>query len=129
MKKQESSQLTKKIEVGKFYLIHDGSRTGHPGYVIWKNDEKNRYLVILTDSDKRGQPSKKSRGEKHITMLKHPTDSNVVNSYVHNRPMICRRKDIGNKILVGMRFHLDDIELVNEISQRNPEKSPSLNKK
>ena len=33
----------KQIDVGKFYLIHDGSRTGHPGFVVWKDDEANRY--------------------------------------------------------------------------------------
>lgn len=34
MSNQNSSTITKKIEVGKFYFIHDGSETGHPGFVI-----------------------------------------------------------------------------------------------
>ena len=32
----ENKVLSKIIEIGKFYLIHDGSKTGHPGLVIWK---------------------------------------------------------------------------------------------
>ena len=52
MSNQNSSIPTKKIELGKFYFIHDGSKTGHPGLVIWKDDENNRYLVVRFDSDK-----------------------------------------------------------------------------
>ena len=128
MSNQNSSTNTKNIEVGKFYFIHDGSKTGHPGFVIWKDDEKNRYLVIRTDSDKFGDIPKKDRGEKHITMLKHPTENKVMNSYVHNRPMMCKRKDIGSKELIGMRFHQDDIELIKKISERNPEYTSTFNK-
>ena len=37
---------TKVIEVGKFYLIHDGSKTGHPGLIIWNDEINNLYLAI-----------------------------------------------------------------------------------
>ena len=118
----------KNIEIGKFYIVHDGSKTGHPGYVFWKDDLANRYLVIRTDSDKPGAVTKKEKGEKHITKLKHTTEEKVVNSYVHNRPMMCKRKDIGSKELIGMKFDKDDMELVEEISKRNPEFTPTFNK-
>ena len=118
----------KNIEVGKFYLIFDGSRTGHPGFVVWKDDEANRYLVIRTDSDKPGAITKEQKGEKHITKLKHPTEDKVVNSYVHNRPMMCKRKDVGNKELVGMRFHDEDLDLINKIASRSPEYTPTFKK-
>ena len=36
----------KVIEVGKFYLIHDGSYPGHPGLIVWKEDHANLYLAI-----------------------------------------------------------------------------------
>ena len=124
----ENENKTKVIEVGKFYFVHDGSRTGHPGFVIWKDDEANRYLVIRTDSDKPGAVTKEQKGEKHVTKLKHPTEEKVVNSYIHNRPMMCKRKDIGSKELVGMHFHKDDLDLINEISKRNPEYTPTFNK-
>ena len=124
----DNENTIKSIEVGKFYLIHDGSKTGHPGFVIWKDDLANRYLVVRTDSDKLGKVTKELKGEKHITKLKHPTEDKVINSYVHNRPMMCKRKDIDSKELVGMRFHKDDLDLINEISKRNPEYTPSFNK-
>lgn len=121
-------QDIKNIEVGKFYFIHDGSKTGHPGYVIWKDDLANRYLVIRTDSDKPGAITKEQKKEKHITKLKHPTDNNVINSYVHNRPMMCKRKDIGTKVFLDMVFSDEDMELINEISVKNPEYSPTFKK-
>ena len=116
------------IEVGKFYLVFDGSKTGHPGLVIWKNDDQNRYLVIRTNSDKKGKLTKEEMGEKHITKLRHATDKNVINSYVHNRPMLCKRKDIGNKVLTGMKFHKEDQHLIKEISCRKYEVASSFRK-
>lgn len=124
----DNKTSTKNIEVGKFYLIHDGSKTGHPGFVVWKDDEANRYLVIRTDSDKLGKITKTEKHERHITKLKHPTDEKVLNSYVHNRPMMCKRKDIGSKELLGMAFHKDDMDLINKISKRKPEYTPTFNK-
>ena len=52
-----NAQKIKKIEVGNFYLIHDGSLTGHPGYIIWKNDAQNLYLAIKFGST----PSKENK--------------------------------------------------------------------
>ena len=42
----ENRVLSKTIEVCKFYFIHDDSSTGHPGYIVWKDDVANRYLVV-----------------------------------------------------------------------------------
>ena len=118
----------KNIEVGKFYFIHDGSKTGHPGLVISKNDEANRYLVVRFDSDKFGDIPKKDRGVKHLTKLKCSTSKEVMNSYVHNRPMLCKRKDIGIALSNLSINNQDDINLINSISKRNPEISRSLKK-
>lgn len=122
-------KTTRIIEIGKFYFIHDGSKTGHPGLVVWKDDEANRYLVIRFDSDKAGDVPKTDRGIRHITKLKHPTDDNVVTSYTKNRPMLCKRKDIGIIDLSNMNLHPDDLETINDISKKEPELSPSLKKK
>ena len=127
MSNKSSSPITKNIEVGKFYFIHDGSKTGHPGFVVWKDDEKNRYLVVRFDSDKYGDVPKKDRGIKHITRLSHPTNPIVMNSYVHNRPMICKRKDIGI-VLTDLILHNDDLKLIKKVSLSKPERSPSLRK-
>ena len=114
------------IEVGKFYFIHDGSKTGHPGYLVWKDDENNRYLFIRFDSDKFDVTlTKEKRGIKHITKLKSPTSPLVMNSYVHNRPMLCKRKDIGSE-LSGLLISNDDMSLIKEIANKNPELSRSL---
>lgn len=115
----------KQIEVGKFYMIHDGSKTGHPGYVVWKDDERNRYLVVRTDSDKPGDRSKESRGVRHIIPLSAPTSKGVLRSYIHRRPMLCKRRDFGS-LLTAMRFHPKDMPLVEMVSKNPPERSSSL---
>ena len=119
---------TKNIEIGKFYLIHDGSKTGHPGFVIWKDDERNRYLVVITESDKEGNMSKREADKRHLTDLDYPTDNNVKRSYIKKRPMLCKRKDIGNKELKDMSFNVKDMDKVIYVSKQKPKKSPSLTK-
>ena len=120
--------VSKNIEVGKFYFIHDGSKTGHPGYVVWKDDEANRYLVVRFDSDKFNvELTKEQRGIKHITILKHPTSKDVMNSYIHNRPMLCKRKDIGSELL-GLSISREDQKIIELISKKTPELSGSLRK-
>ena len=116
----------KNIEVGKFYLIHDGSDTGHPGLIIEKDDLNNRYLVILTESDKKGNMSKREADKRHLTDLTHPTDSTVIKSYVKNRPMLCKRRDIGTKELIDMQINEADMNIINIIKQRSPKYSPSF---
>ena len=128
MPNQKLSPITKKIEVGKFYLIFDGSRTGHPGFVVWKDDEKNRYLVIITESDKFGNNSKRETDKRHLTDLDYPTESKVAKSYIKKRPMLCKRKDIGKKELVGMQFHYSDFKKVLFVSREKPVMSPSIKK-
>lgn len=118
----------KNIEVGKFYLIFDGSRTGHPGYVVWKDDEKNRYLVVITESDKAGNKSKRETDKRHLTDLDYPTDSSVIKSYIKKRPMLCKRKDIGSKELLGMKFNPADIQKVKDVTLQKAVKSPSFRK-
>ncbi len=118
----------KNIEVGKFYFIHDKSKVGHPGFIIKKDDEKNRYLVVRFDSDKDGEIPKMDRGIRHITKLKHPTDNIVKTSYVHNRPMLCKRKDIG-RLMLNMSVHHDDYKIIEEVSKNPPELSGSFKKK
>ena len=125
---ENNNQPIKLIEVGKFYFIHDGSSTGHPGLVVWKDDEKNRYLVIRFDSDKPGEIPKKDRGIKHITRLSHVIEPRIVNSYVKNRPLLCKRKDIG-KPLSDLVVHQEDHCIIDKISNREPEISNSLKRK
>ena len=126
MQEKKLTAKAKTIKINKFYLIFDGSRTGHPGYIVSKDDTKNRYIVIRIESDKPGETTKEQRGVRHITRLKHPTSPKVLNSYVKNRPMVCKRNDIGSKELIGISFHLEDMPLIKQISKRNPEFSRSF---
>ena len=116
---------TKTINLNRFYFIHDDSKTGHPGFIVWKNDALNRYLVVRTDSDKKGEISKKERGLKHITELKHKISKNVVRSYIRNRPMLCKRKDIGI-LLPDLFIHPDDMPKIIKVSKNKKELSRSL---
>ena len=128
MADKRPSTIVKKIEVGNFYFIHDGSRTGHPGLVVWKDDEKNRYLVIRFDSDKFDvESTKEQRKVKHITKLKHSIDNKVMNSYVRNRPTLCKRKDIGF-LMINLFIDKEDFETINRIKNNKPELGPSLRK-
>ena len=125
MSNQKSTTNTKNIEVGKFYLIFFFFLTGHPGFVFWKDDEKNRYLVIITESDKFGNKSKRETDKRHLTDLDYPTESKVAKSYIKKRPMLCKRKDIGKKELIGMQFHDSDFVKVLYVSKQKPVMSPS----
>ena len=121
-----NTNTIKIIEVGKFYFIHDGSKTGHPGLIIWKDDKANRYLVVRFDSDKFDVSyTKEQRGIKHITKLEHPTSPKVMNSYVHNRPMLCKRKDIGG-LLSDLSISQEDVKTIEIIARRKPELSRSI---
>ena len=102
----ENENKIKQIEVGKFYFIHDGSKTGHPGFVVWKDDEANRYLVIRTDSDKPGSIIKEQKGEKHITKLKHPTEDKVIN--------LTGQSGSGKSTYANSHFNSNEYLLVNK---------------
>ena len=67
-------------------------------------------------------------GVRHITLLSHPTSSTIINSYIRNRPMLCKRKDIGGKIS-NMSIHPDDLQIIETVSKRKLQYSKSFNKK
>ena len=119
---ENSEKKIKHIEVGKIYLIHDGTRTGHPGFIVHKDCKNNRYLVVRFDSDKAGDIPKIDRGVRHITRLTHVIGGGVMTSYAKNRPMLCKRKDIG-KEMPDLSIHSDDMEtilqIVNKIVKQN----------
>ena len=72
--------------------------------------------------------SKREADKRHLTDLSYPTDSTVIKSYVKNRPMICKRRDIGSKELINMRINEVDMEIISMIKQRRPKYSPSFKK-
>lgn len=118
MKNDKKPKQTKIIIKGKFRHIHEGSPTGHPGMVYWKNDKRNLYLAFTTDS---------SAGT-HRTILSKPTSSNVKHSYVNKRPLLAKRKDFGSEYN-NMKFSKEDRTLLKVISRRKYRESPSIKSK
>ena len=90
--------LNKKLRKGKFYIVYDGSETGHPGMIYWKNDNKNLYLAIITGTSY----------SKNVITLRFTTDRNVKKSFVNKKPFLGKRKDYGYKELKGMKFNKRD---------------------
>lgn len=100
-------------------MVHDGSKSGHPGKIVWKNDKMNLYLAVVTGTTY----------DQHKLRLKHPTDKSTSVSYVDRRSFIGRRRDFGNKELVGMKFHKDDKSIIKVIEQRKPIYSQSFKRR
>lgn len=113
-----NQKIIKNIQKGKFYHIHEGSPSGHPGMVYWKSDKRNLYLAITTDS---------SDGE-HRTLLTTSTSSDVQHSYVYNRPTLAKRRDIGGQYQ-KMSFNKNDKNLLRAISIKKYRETKSIKSK
>ena len=85
-------ESTKVIEVGTFHQIFDGSKSGHPGYIIWKNDEHNLYLAI-----KFGTSSNKNN-----TQLNYAIRKGDKSNLVYTKPFLGKRKNYGKDVLNDM---------------------------
>lgn len=114
-------RITKKqLLKGRFYIVHDGSKSGHPGMIYWKNDNKNMYLSLTTGTTY----------NKDLITLSHPTDDSTKTSFVYQRPFLGKRKDYGNKILIGMRFHKKDKKIIlHSVSIKEPRYSTNIGRK
>ena len=110
----------KQIDVGKFYFIHDGSKTGHPGFIIWKDDEKNLYLAIKFGT---------SPNENNI-LYKRPIGEKAKHSFYYKRLLLGKRKDFDKRILKDMKLNKKEIkELINKFDFANPVFSKNLNRR
>ena len=97
------SETKKNLKTGCFYLTHDGSKTGHPGMIYWKNDEKNLYLAITTGTSEKNNP--------HFEELTKPTEKGVETSYVNKKPFLgtkeiltLKKNKVCHSMLVIIRF-------------------------
>ena len=113
------NKCIKNIEVGKFYLIHDGSKTGHPGFVIWKNDIYNLYLFIKVGTTKNNNNE----------ILKESLSNDKATHYIYKRPFLGKRKDFGSKVFKDMLVSEELKSLADIISKTNPVESQSINRK
>ena len=114
----ENNRPKKVIEVGKFYLIHDGSKTGHPGLIVWKNDEFNLYLALKfgTTSNKNNLPLKRSIG------------GGAIESFIYKKLFLGKRKDFGKLFTDNLVFEGDD-QLIQRIYSNCPTESKSIKRK
>ncbi len=93
-------------------MTHDGSKTGHPGYIYWKNDNKNLYLAITTGTSESNND--------HFIKLSKPISQNSKISYANKKPFLGNRRDFGSKELNGFKFDIGDYEILIRISKNNP---------
>ena len=109
----------KVIHLNKFYLIHDGSRSGHPGLCVWKDDEANLYLLIKFGS---------SKNHENI-QLKHPISSGILASFVYKRPFLGKRKNVGREMDFNIGINKKDHKTLMMVSQTHPKYSRTLSNK
>ncbi len=105
------------IQKGRFYHIHEGSPTGHPGMIYWKNDKKNLYLALTVDS---------SYGSHRTKIL--PISNTIKHSYVQNRPVLAKRKDIGGQRF-DLKFSKKNKKLLKRISEKPFRETMSIRRK
>ncbi len=119
-KHNKTSMPTRIIEVGKFYLVFEGSSSGHPGYIIWKNDEHNLYLAI-----KFGTTPNKDNKKLNCSLRQGDKEN-----YVFSKLFLGKRKNIGKNELAEMNIakeKLDDV--LRTIDFLNFTWSPDINSK
>ena len=97
--------FNKHLNKGRFYSVNR-----HPGLIVFKNDQKNIYIAVITGTSQK----------RHQTKLKYPTEKGIKTSFVNNRPVQGKRKHFGSKELIGMRIHPDDRIIIKIIKRRKP---------
>lgn len=107
----------KNIEVGKFYFIHDGSKTGHPGYVVWKDDEKNLYAAIKFGT------TKNDDNEVLLNRI-----NPIKRNFIYKRLFVGRRKDFSKDELCDFYITDEIIEKFVKIRQNNLKFSKNVSK-
>ena len=99
---------SKHLEKGRFYL-HNDRNCGHPSLLYKKRDNKNMYFIVVFTS----KPGKRR------TKLKSSIEpSRIKVTYVHNLPIVSRRKKIGSKVLTRMKLHKEDKPLIKSIEKK-----------
>lgn len=111
--------VNKYLEKGRFYLVHDGSKSGHPALIFWKNDNRNLYLSIKTGTTY----------NKELIPIHYPTSKGIKRSYVNKKPFLGKRKDYFDKPLLDLKFNKIDRFILLKVSLNNPKYSKSLSRK
>lgn len=109
----------KNLKVGTFHPTFEGSKTGHPGFIYWNDEENNLYLAITTGTSEYNND--------HFDLLTVPTEQGIDNSFVNKRPFLGKRKDFGATELTDMHFSLKDYDVLLRITKRNPRNGSKIN--
>ena len=109
----------KNIELGKFYTIHDGSSHGHPGLIVWKDDDANLYLAVKIGTSK-------NKGNRK---LKDCLSPNISSHYVYIRPFLGKRKDFWDKPFMNIQVSKEFKIKCDQIIKMAPVESKSINRK
>ena len=116
----KTTQTAKNIKVGHFYFIHDQSLVGHPGYIIWVNDEKNLYLAIKFGSTP----------NEHNVPFGRAIGKGIEQSYFYKRSFLGKRKDFSKRELNDMYISKDELsKILSYINVENPIYSKNINRK
>ena len=100
--------FNKHLEKGRFYIHSDG-HGGHPALLYKKRDNKNEYYVVVFTS---------SPGPRRIR-LKHSIEPIKVRiSFVHNMPTKSRRRDLGSRVITGIKINKEDKPLIESIKRK-----------
>lgn len=110
----------KVIETGKFYLIYDGSKKGHPGLIVWKSDSLNLYVAIKFGT---------SFNQKSIEFPR-SIDPSQKHTYLYKRPFLGKRKNFGSKSFDDLFLNDEEYEFIYEnINLSNPLESKDIKSK
>ena len=119
MPQKQNPVSIKKIEVGEFHIIHDGSKNGHPGYVIWKDQNGNLYLLVKIGSS----PNKNN------VQLQNKLSTNVKSHYYYKKPILAKRKDIGSSPLLFLTLTDEFLKIVENLRGVEPNETKSIKRK
>ena len=119
MGNHNNQKKIKNIEIGKYYLIHDGSKSGHPGLIIWKDDQANLYLAIKIGST----------SNKNNTLLNSNLTNDIINHYYYNKPFLGKHKDFGSKPFLDWTLTQELEKLSQKLINKAPIESKSIRRK
>ena len=114
-----SKKTKREIHVGRYYFIHDGSKTGHPGLLVWSDESANLYLFTKfgTSSNKDNLPLSNSLSE------------NVKTQFFYKRPLLVKRKDIGKEWFFDCQLSDTDKNTLNATILNNPIFTKNINRR
>ena len=119
-KEKQPIKSIKQINLNEFHLVFDGSKTGHPAFIIWKDDQKNQYLAIKFGSS----PNKNNKE------FKYPLSGKIKQNFVYKRLFLGKRSDFSKIILTDLKIEETDVnEILNSMDFLNPVYSKSIKSK